>query len=108
MSELRIASARRLAAHARAAIAAALTVVAVAASAFAADGQDRLREVRVYQEAASRICQTKVTPELERLYAEAVRALDQARYGRGTGSNFFGLRSPEELHRDCVQSPGFR
>ena len=62
--------------------------------------------VLAYQRAIAQVCQKKVTPEMIRLYQEALREMQTTRYGQGQDSNFFGLRSPERAYNDCVQAPG--
>ena len=59
-----------------------------------------------YQRAVAEVCQKKVTPEMIRLYQEALKEMQTTRYGQGQDSNFFGLRSPERAYNDCVQAPG--
>lgn len=61
--------------------------------------------VLAYQRAIAQVCQKKVTPEMIRLYQEALKELQTTRYGQGQDSNFFGLRSPERAYSDCVQAP---
>ncbi len=82
-----------------------IMAAAVGTAADAAENQSEFaQEVRAYQEATVRVCETGVTPEMRRLYVAAQHALDHARYGGGTGSNFFGLKSPEDLYQACFQS----
>jgi hypothetical protein len=52
------------------------------------------------------VCQKKVTPEMIRLYQEALKERQTTRYAQGQDSNFFGLRSPERAYNDCLQAPG--
>jgi len=59
-----------------------------------------------YQRAVAQVCQKQVTPEMIRLYQEALKEIQTTRYGQGQDSNFFGLRSPERAYNDCVQAPG--
>lgn len=59
-----------------------------------------------YQRAVAQVCQKNVTPEMTRLYHEALKEMQTIRYGQGKDSNFFGLRSPERAYNDCVQAPG--
>lgn len=84
------------------ALALASLLLVLAASTAAADED----AVAAYRRAIDRICYTGVTPELERLHAAAVKALDAAGYGGGRGSNFGGMRTPEQAYLDCVQAPG--
>lgn len=91
------------------AILATLIVAGGAGASLAEDERaDFLNDVRAYQEATARVCETGVTPEMTRLHGVAERGLADARYGGGVRSNFFGLQTPDELYRRCVQSPGFR
>ena len=62
--------------------------------------------VLAYQRAIAQVCQKKVTPEMIRLYQEALTEMETTRYGQGRDSNFFGLRTPERAYNDCVQAPG--
>ncbi len=62
--------------------------------------------VLAYQRAIAQVCQKKVTPEMIRLYQEALKEMETTRYGQGRDSNFFGLRTPERAYNDCVQAPG--
>ena len=62
--------------------------------------------VQAYQRAIAQICQKKVTPEMIRLYQQALREMETTHHGQGRDSNFFGLRSPERAYNDCVQAPG--
>ncbi len=62
--------------------------------------------VLAYQRAIAAVCQKKVTPEMIRLYQEALKEMETTRYGQGRDSNFFGLRTPERAYNDCVQAPG--
>lgn len=62
--------------------------------------------VVAYQRAVAKVCETKITPDLVRLYQDAQRELDAARSGQGQDSNFFGLRSPERAYNDCFQGTG--
>lgn len=64
-------------------------------------------EVNRYLEAVSRVCHTGVTPELVRLYEQALKAADDAKYGGGRASNFWGPKDPERSYQDCVQAPGW-
>ena len=61
--------------------------------------------VLAYQRAVAQVCQKKVTPEMIRLYQEALKEMATTRYGQGRDSNFFGLRAPELAYNDCVQAP---
>ena len=47
----------------------------------------------------------QVTPELVRLYQEAVKAMEASRNGYGQGSNFYGVRDPYLAYNDCLQAP---
>jgi hypothetical protein len=51
------------------------------------------------------VCQRQVTPELVRLYQEAVKAMEASRNGYGQGSNFYGVRDPYLAYNDCLQAP---
>jgi hypothetical protein len=85
-----------------------IALAGVLAPAAAAAPQHYAGALQAYQAAVDRICQTGVTPEMERLYAELVRALEAAGYGAGRGSNFGGPRTPEQAFLECVQSPSDR
>lgn len=64
-------------------------------------------EVQRYLQGLEQVCETRgITPELVRLHQEATKALDAAKYGRGRGSNFWGLRTPEHAYHDCFQADG--
>jgi len=63
-------------------------------------------EVHRYYESMKDICRTGVTPEMTALWAQAVRAMDAARYGGGQGNNFAGVKSPTDTWLDCFQGPG--
>jgi hypothetical protein len=62
--------------------------------------------VQAYQRAVALVCEKNVTPEMVRLYQAALKEMETARYGQGRDSNFFGLRTPERAHSDCLQTPG--
>lgn len=64
-------------------------------------------EVKRYLEAVLRVCQTGVTPELVQVYEQALKAADDAKYGGGRASNFWGPKDPERSYLDCVQAPGW-
>jgi len=76
-----------------------------AGTALPALAQPQTRMV-AYQRALERVCQTKVTPELIRLYQDALKEIETTRYGHGRDSNFFGLRAPERAYNDCFQGTG--
>ena len=59
-----------------------------------------------YQRALAQVCRTKVTPEMIRLYQDALKEMETTRYGQGRDSNFFGLRAPERAYNACLQGPG--
>lgn len=59
-----------------------------------------------YRRSLEKVCDTGVTPELVRLYEAAVKAADQAKYGRGRGSNFWGPKNPTHAWLDCIQADG--
>lgn len=63
-------------------------------------------EVQRYYESMKDICRTGVTPEMTALWAQAVRAMDAARYGGGQDNNFAGVKSPTDSWLDCFQGPG--
>jgi hypothetical protein len=64
-------------------------------------------EVQRYYEAMTDICRTGVTPAMIAAWVRARRALEAARYGGGRdGTNFGGIKSPEDTWLDCLQSPG--
>jgi hypothetical protein len=60
-----------------------------------------------YRNALGTLCVTGVTAEVQQRYEAAVHAADDARYGGGRQSNFWGPRNPEAAYHDCFQSPGF-
>jgi hypothetical protein len=76
----------------------ALAVLAAAGPADAFQG-----EVARYHAAVADICQTGVTPVIQRAYEHAYQALERARYGSGRDNNFWGLKSPEGFWLDCFQ-----
>jgi hypothetical protein len=86
---------RRLRALGAVALLAAATPVAAAQDA-----------VMAYQRAIAHVCEKKVTPEMVRLYQEALKEMEAARAGYGRDSNFFGLRDPERAYLDCWQGTG--
>lgn len=59
-----------------------------------------------YRQAIEKVCETGVTPEMVRLYEATVKAADEARYGRGRDSNFWGPKNPTHAWLDCVQADG--
>lgn len=61
--------------------------------------------VQAYQSALAQVCQRQVTPELIRLYQEALKEMDAFRKGYGRDSNFYGLRDPYLAYNDCWQMP---
>jgi hypothetical protein len=63
-------------------------------------------ELGKYWDGLKRICVTGITPELTRLYNDAVRAMNTVGQGGGRSSNFAGVRTPEHAYGDCFQSPG--
>jgi hypothetical protein len=79
--------------------------VLVAGTAPPARAQQQTRVV-AYQRALAQVCQTKVTPEVIRLYQDALKEMETTRYGHGRDSNFFGLRAPERAYNDCFQGTG--
>ena len=66
------------------------------------------RELQRYYETLVDICRTGVTSEIARAYEAAASAVDRAGYGGGRGSNFFGVKSPEQAWLDCFQAPDGR
>lgn len=80
-------------------LAAALAVPA-GAEAFQAELQRYLRSVE-------HVCRTGITREMWQAYEEARKAIEAAQYGSGRDNNFWGLRTPENWHQDCFQSPSF-
>jgi hypothetical protein len=80
-----------------------VTAVLLAVLSSAAVAQEA---VLAYQRAIAQVCEKKVTPEMIRLYQEALKEMETTRYGQGRDSNFFGLRTPERAYNDCVQAPG--
>jgi hypothetical protein len=61
--------------------------------------------VQAYQRALAHVCQRQVTPELVRLYQEALKEMEASRSGYGRDSNFRGLRDPPLAYNDCLQAP---
>ena len=61
---------------------------------------------QAYMRELVHVCKRQVTPELIRLYQEAVKELDASRDGNGRNSNFSGIRDPYMAYADCVQGPG--
>jgi hypothetical protein len=61
--------------------------------------------VQAYQRALAQVCQRQVTPELVRLYQEALKEIEASRSGYGRDSNFHGLRDPHLAYNDCLQAP---
>ncbi len=61
--------------------------------------------VQAYQHALTQVCQRQVTPELVRLYQEALKEIEASRSGYGRDSNFHGLRDPYLAYDDCWQKP---
>lgn len=61
--------------------------------------------VQAYQRALAQVCQRQVTPELVRLYQEALKEIEASRAGYGRDSNFTGLRDPHLAYNDCWQMP---
>lgn len=80
-----------------AAVALALLGVADSASAFQA-------EYQAYQQAISRVCTTKVTPEVVQLYQATVAAIQAARSSGRAPKNLAGPRPPEMAYLDCFQA----
>ena len=68
----------------------------------AADAQSA---VQAYQRALAQVCQRQVTPELVRLYQEALKEMEASGKGYGRDSNFHGLRDPYLAYNDCWQMP---
>lgn len=66
------------------------------------------RKTQEYRGALAWICHTGITPRIERLYEESVRAAEAAGYGGGRGGNFWGPRPPFHAYQDCLQGPGDR
>ena len=64
-------------------------------------------DVDRYWAALTQICDRGVTPEMRTRFAAARQAVEAARYGGGTGSNFWGLRDPDAVYEDCRQAPGW-
>lgn len=79
--------------------------VLVAGTALPARAQQQPHVV-AYQRALAQVCQTKVTPEVIRLYQDALKEMESTRYGHGRDSNFFGLRAPDRAYNDCFQGTG--
>lgn len=65
------------------------------------------KELERYQQAINpKICVTGITPEIVRLYEDAVDALEKARYGAGSESNFFRAMLPEIAWANCISAGG--
>lgn len=86
------------------AIAVVLAVAAMIAGPGAAMAAETARQA--YLRELVHVCKRQVTPELLRLYQEAVKELDASGDGNGRNSNFSGIRDPHMAFSDCVQSPG--
>jgi hypothetical protein len=64
-------------------------------------------ELQEYYESVKDICRTGVTLQMTAAWGRAQHALDAARYGGGRdGTNFAGIKNPENTWLDCFQSPG--
>lgn len=63
-------------------------------------------EYTKYAASTAKICESGVTPEMEARYASLVRTVEDAKYGYGRASNFWGPTSPVELYNRCFQAPG--
>jgi hypothetical protein len=61
--------------------------------------------VQAYQRALAEVCQRQVTPELLRLYQQALKEIDATGRGYGRDSNFHGLKDPQRAYSDCLQAP---
>jgi hypothetical protein len=63
------------------------------------------KELERYQHAINpKICVTGISPEVLRLYEDAVDALQKARQGLGHEANFFRPMPPEIAFSHCYQS----
>lgn len=60
--------------------------------------------IEAHRHAVSRICTTRVTPEVVRLYQPAVAAVQAARSGSRPPRNLAGLRPPEIAYTDSFQA----
>ena len=61
-----------------------------------------------YRRAVAYVCWRGLTPELQRLWEDAVRALDAAQYGGGRGGDFAGVTRPEHAWADCGDARSLR
>jgi hypothetical protein len=80
-----------------------MTAALVAAAPPAAMAEDARQ---AYLRELAHVCKRQVTPELVRLYQEAVKAAEASRNAYGQNSNFHGIRDPYMAYSDCVQGPG--
>jgi hypothetical protein len=78
----------------------------LAAVAMAAPVEALQADLARYYDSVKDVCRTGVTTEMISAYDRAHRALEQARPSSTPGSNFAGLKAPEQFWLDCVQSPG--
>lgn len=60
-------------------------------------------EYNAYQQAISRVCTTKITPEIMQLYQAAVAAIEKAKSSGRAPVNLAGSRPPEMAYLDCFQ-----
>lgn len=63
-------------------------------------------EFTKYAASMAKICEFGVTPEMEANYQFVIRAMEDAKYGYGRSSNFWGPSAPDDLYHRCFQAPG--
>ncbi len=61
-------------------------------------------EYGAYQQAVSRVCTTKVTPEMVQLYQAVLAAIERAKSSGRAPANLAGPRPPEIAYLDCFQT----
>ncbi len=61
-------------------------------------------EYNAYRQAVSRVCTTKVTPELVQLYQATLAAIEKAKSSGRAPTNLAGPRPPEMAYLDCFQT----
>ncbi len=61
-------------------------------------------EYNAYRQAVSRVCTTKVTPELVQLYQATLAAIEKAKSSGRAPTNLAGPRPPEMVYLDCFQA----
>jgi hypothetical protein len=61
-------------------------------------------EYGAYRQAVSRVCTTKVTPELVQRYQAVLAAIERAKASGRAPANLAGPRPPEMAYLDCFQT----